>query len=109
MKRALALLLTATILAACAPAAEPTTAERQGNNVPPKAANKAEFVADYMQHYGGNDGQYEIIYDADCDALENLLNSAAANVADDVEGSDEWHAHLGYGNAANERMLDKGC
>lgn len=94
------------LLTACdysfAPTDEPRT--------PEPTESLEDQIADYVRTYGGSEGQYRTILTlTDCDNLARLFESSVTSMENEPEGSEEWRADLGYGNAVNHRQLQLDC
>ena len=69
-----------------------------------------EEIAQYVQTWGGSEGQYRIILTLEeCENLARLGDSALISMENEPEGSPEWRADLGYANAVNHRQLQLDC
>lgn len=81
-----------------------------GNDVWRPCAPVERQVAEYVQAYGGEASQYEVILTLDaCDDLAALKNTVTTTLDTTDAGSPEFRAALGYSNAISERQLALDC
>jgi hypothetical protein len=67
-------------------------------------------LADYLESYGGDPAQYEVILTRRaCEDLADLKATVARTLNTAEAGSPEFRAALGYSNAISERLLARGC